>query len=250
MSVALDSATVDATINANTALNKTGHTVGTGTDRGGVAALVTQNAATLAAVVWDSGGTNQTLTLIGSIADSGNALKVWLFGGTALTSGAKTLRATWTGSSDACLSFISFTGVDQTGGATSFADFTSVHAAGSAAPSITIPSRAGDWNVGAAGNTTGSFNTVGQNSWYIDNNPNNFSAAANHVTGAATSVTLTMTPSVHSVYAGLRVVASSGTVTNKTRGFFAAAALRMPSPKRLILPRRTVVQVPCFLLAA
>lgn len=77
------------------------------------------------ACTWDVGGTNQAMTLIGSFP-SGNANgQVDLLGLVAPTVGNKTLTCTWTGaSSDAFLGASSYSGVNQTGGATSFPNFT------------------------------------------------------------------------------------------------------------------------------
>lgn len=207
MAVAIDAVAADATTNATTSQSISTFTVGAGANRALVVALTWQQAATAQAVHWDTAGTNQALTLIGTAVIS-TTLRVSLYGLIAPTSGNKILTATWTGSSDVAMAPISFTGVNQTGGTTSFANFNSVSST-TGVPSLTVTSAVGNWVVGATVNSTGSYNAVGNTQWYLDNTPNNFSAAGNYATGAAT-VTLTATPSLTYAYVGVNVVAATG----------------------------------------
>lgn len=207
MTVTLDAVVGDVTSNSNTGSQTLGTlTVGTGANRALIVAVTLQPAATSVAVHWDSTGTNQVMTLIGTVTDTASVCTVRLYGLVAPTSGNKTLSATWTGTSDVTLAAICFTGVNQTGSTTSFAHFNSAHAG--TAPSLTVTSATGDYVVGALANSSGSFSTVGNTSWYLDNVPNFFSAAGNYATGAGT-VTLTATPAVTYAYAGVDVVAAA-----------------------------------------
>lgn len=98
---------------------------------------------------WDSTGTNQSMTLLGTIINTaGVEGTVALFGLRNPTSGNKTLSTSWTTASIVCLFGISFTGVDQTSDAAAFMHFNSA-TGNSAAPSVTITSATGNIIVGA-----------------------------------------------------------------------------------------------------
>lgn len=206
MAVAIDAIGTEVTSNSVATKSLTTLTVGSGANRALIVGMTLQSTATAVTVHWDTAGTNQSMTLIGSKA-AASVCTVYLFGLVAPTSGNKTLTASWTGTSDVTLAAVAFTGVNQTGGVTSFAHFTSAAATG--VPSLAVTSATGDWVIGCLANSSGAFSTVGNTSWYLDNAPNNFSAAGNYATGAAT-VTLTATPSVAYCYAGVDVVQASG----------------------------------------
>ena len=122
MAVVVDSIdTTPALASGATSLNLTTLTVGVGANRALYATLVLDGVTSSATATWDFGGTNQAATLLGSVADSSSACKIYVFGLVAPTSGSLTLRATWTGTADACLSAASFTGVNQAGGSATFA---------------------------------------------------------------------------------------------------------------------------------
>jgi hypothetical protein len=113
---------------------------------------------------WDSAGTNQLMTQIGTAtAGSGATLvNVYLFGLLAPTTGAKNLHATWTTSSDGYCSAISWTGVDQGAFATSFINFTS-HADTNVTPvTVTVPTTVGNatvsWMANHGVDATGALN--------------------------------------------------------------------------------------------
>lgn len=70
------------------------------------------NAISAAAMTWDSGGTNQSLTLITNNG-GGSSGAVWLFKLIAPTSGTKTMSVSWTGSTALDIAAAVFDGADQ-----------------------------------------------------------------------------------------------------------------------------------------
>lgn len=207
MAVAVVSAPTDATSNAVT-VQTLGTVTVSGANTAVVAALSLQHSASAPALHWDSTGTNQALTLIGSVSDPSSVVTTYLFGLVGATAGNKTLSATWTGTSDVTLAGMALTGVNQTGGVTSFAHFNSASTSGSA-PSLTVTSATGDVVVGALGVSANALSTLSGTQWYVDNVPNNFSAGGMYAAGAAT-VTLTATGTNTYGLAGVDVVAAAG----------------------------------------
>lgn len=109
-----------------TTLDFTGLTVGVGSNRG-LVGLLTLFTGSAPGIKWDPVGTNQTVALITSHSQGASCI-TYIFGLVAPTSGNKILRATWTGASSVVLSAICFTGVDQTGGVTTFNNSTTAGA--------------------------------------------------------------------------------------------------------------------------
>src|SRR5882757_895390 len=108
MGVAIDVVgAADGTSNSTliTSFNSTAITVGTGSNRA-LVCVVTVNVfsatqPTGLTAVWDSGSTNQSMSLIASGTDqntNGNNNKVYIFGLRNPTSGNKTLAFSWTNS--------------------------------------------------------------------------------------------------------------------------------------------------------
>lgn len=114
-------------------------TVGTGTNRALVLQITWTGVPTAISVKWDPATTNQTVTQITLASTTTNSQTVALYGLVAPTSGNKTLRASWTGSQEVMMQAVSWTGVDQTGGATSFPHGTSA-AGNNASPTVNITS--------------------------------------------------------------------------------------------------------------
>lgn len=69
-------------------------------------------------VTWDNGGTNQAMSLIGSVTNG--TLMGSLYGLVKPTPGAKTLHVAWTTGATLQIDSVSFTGSDITGGRTTF----------------------------------------------------------------------------------------------------------------------------------
>jgi hypothetical protein len=104
-----------------------------------VCAIAWESAITSPAMQWNQVGTNQQFTLITTYLNS-NSQRVSLYGLVGLNPvGNFTARATWTTSTEAIMQCATFTGVNQTGGATSFPHSTTANGS-SLSPAITITS--------------------------------------------------------------------------------------------------------------
>src|SRR5258708_7607822 len=102
-----------------TSIDFTNLTVGTGSQRALVVPVLFSANVTSLTVTWDNTGTPQPCTLIGAASDTGAQIFAKLYGLVNPTPGAKTLHLAWTTTSDVYVDAVSYTGVDQTGGATS-----------------------------------------------------------------------------------------------------------------------------------
>jgi hypothetical protein len=169
------------------------------------------NAATGVAVHWDSAGTNQNMTLIGTV-DSGNFnVKVSLYGLVSPTTGAKTLHATWTGGCPAALSAIALTGTVTTSVAAAF-----IHAATNTAltgaPSVSVTSSAANMAIAfmALNNAAITSETATNSTLLFNASLTQLGTAAARATGAST-VAFTAAPSGSNewVAAGCDVVAAA-----------------------------------------
>lgn len=168
-------------------------TVGSGANRVLVCFVdLSLRTATGDAVVWDSGGTNQAMTQIGVVDGAGTTtLRAELFGLVAPTSGAKTAKLTFTGTStDVYLACASYTGANQTGGTTTFTNFASATGA-STAQTVTVTSAVGDLTVETGLNDTQLYTSSTQTSVFNDGNGALTSAEASRETSStgASSVT-------------------------------------------------------------
>lgn len=220
MAVAVDSFVSDLTSNAVLTKSLTTLTVGTGLKRALIVALTLQPVATAISLHWDTAGTNQALTLIGSVTDTGSKAKLYLYGLVAPTSGAKTLTASWTTSSDVVIAAGCFTGVNPAGGTATFAHFSSSTGTGTA-PTGSVTSATGNYTVGCWGTFAG-FSSVIATQWYFDNTATNFSSGGSRITGAGTvNYTAVTTPSQPWGFAGVDIVAAP--LISPSIGFF-----RMP----------------------
>lgn len=215
MAVALDATgTLLSTTTAGSSINYTGITVGSGSNRGLVLVIgFDDNRITAPTAVWDSGGTNQSMTLLKlQAAASGTAGAVAVFGLANPIAGNKTLNVAWsTVVSQTSANAVSFTGVDQTGGVTSYP-----HAAGATGstttPTIAITSATGNMVVaGHSSAAAGTFTSTNNTNIFIDNALTNTSNAANRAAGAASvSMTATDTASGQWASAGTDILASGG----------------------------------------
>jgi len=217
MAVAFDAkATADSTGTSVTTISNANLTVGAGSNRGLIAVVSWNGTVTLSAPVahWDTAGTNQLMTQIGStITNAAIDQHLALFGLVAPTSGNKNLTVSWTGASGVYLSAIAFTGVDQTSAAVAFPHFN--NAVGTTSPaSVAITSATGNETVavfsanGAADLTTLNFTNL----FGPDLTDPNGSGAANYTAGAASNThTCTLVPTTGSWLAcGCDVLASGG----------------------------------------
>lgn len=144
MAVALDANATSPTRQASgTTLNNANLTVGSGSNRALIVQLCFSSVVTGISVKWDVAGANQTCTLIGS---NTGPYVTYLYGLVAPASGNKTLSVSWTSTSAAEVNLASFTGVNQTGGATSFAHFSHNNSATTTA-SLAVTSATGNMAV-------------------------------------------------------------------------------------------------------
>jgi hypothetical protein len=168
-----------------TSLNYTGLTIAAGTNTALVVVVDWDTAGTTPTgmtMVWDSGGTNQSVTrIVTSDVGSGGAVELW--GLVNPTVGNKTLALSWTTTSRVFVAGMAFDGVDQTGGATSFPN--SVHNA--SATSLTVTSTGGHIVIAGAtsGGGPGGFGTISGTTIFSDSISGSFiNSFANYDTGA------------------------------------------------------------------
>lgn len=214
MAVAIDArATADAAQTNATTLDLTTLTVGAGSNR----ALVIQinfagNPGTVT-VNWDALGTPQVCAQI--ITASGTNVVARLYGLINPTSGNKTLRVTTTNLTDIAIFAIAFTGVDQTGGVTSFPNSTSATAS-TANPSFAITSAVGDWTVSLLTDASANMSAPSQTQDYVDTSLAGCNAAGQDGTGAA-SVTHSWTCAANNwVMSGTSVKASGAAAASSS----------------------------------
>lgn len=188
MAVALDSnATTDITGSGVTTLDLTTLTVGSGSNRA-LVAQVAFNLKTVSAVTvtWDPATTNQTVAQIVTANGTGTDGRADLYGLVAPTSGAKTLRVSWTSSSDVVLNAVAWTGVDQTGGVTSFPHSTSATGT-SVTPSVTITSAVNNATMDCSANpASGLYASPSKTQTFSDFN-GNVVAGGSRAAGAASN---------------------------------------------------------------
>lgn len=162
-------------------------TVGSGSNRG-LVCLVSMglHTPTSEALVWDSGGSNQSMTQLLAANNTSTQGRVEVWGLVAPTSGAKVAKFTWNAAtSDVVLDCLSFTGVDQTGGATSFPHSTSATGTGTAT-SLAVTSATGNYTVEVGSNNTNVYTAQTQTLAFRENGANDIGAQGQYATGAAT----------------------------------------------------------------
>ena len=192
MSVALDNNPgTDALGSSVTTVDFTGLTVGTGSNRALVALAANTGGLSNISITWDPVGANQALTRIQTVTSGGIVTEVW--GLVNPVSGNKILRASWTTTGSFYLSAVSFTGVDQTGGTTTFNNSTtnSGFVGGlSGTSSATVTTATSDAVVVCHGiDNFGDFSSVSDNKVFID--PTSAAVAGNFEVNGASPVTLT-----------------------------------------------------------
>src|SRR5262245_28600062 len=193
MSVAFDAAgTVNTSITfGSVSKSDTSLTIGSGLSRALLVFVQLRGSvlANVASVTWDSTGSPQALTRITSYTnetDFSKAITIELWGLVNPTSGNKTLTVTWSSTSQTAGAIlgISFTGADQTGGTTTFANATTAtdFSGASTTSSVTVSSAVGNLVVAQHLLNTGSaqFSSVNNTEIFLDT-----LAAANRAAGAA-----------------------------------------------------------------
>jgi hypothetical protein len=167
-----------------------------------VLALMLQLSAKPASVTanWDSAGTNQLMTQVGSTqAESDNLAFCYIFGLIAPTTGGKLLKVTWaTTSATFSYCLIAFNGADQGSVAGTFKNFQSGNPAASTSVAgyptggVNVNSPTGDWAILAVASNNRAFQAVGQGlvgtNIYVQNT--NVSGGGVQTTGAGASTNL------------------------------------------------------------
>lgn len=186
MAVTFDAnATAPTTANAVTSINATNLTVGAGSQRALTVQICWSGAVTSPSMAWDNLGTPQTVSAItGATATNTAVAQVW--GLVAPTSGAKQLHAQWTTARDVVINGVSWTGVDQTGGATSFPHGTGATGTSNTATSVTVTSATNNAVIALNATATAGETSVNNTQTFLTNTPANMSAAGNRAAGAAT----------------------------------------------------------------
>lgn len=220
MAVAFDAKTAAWTnVNGVATMNVTNLTVGSGSNRALAVLLLCGSDGTGMpsglTVVWDSGGTNQSCTLISStsVANGPLAGSSALYGLVAPTSGNKTLTISWTGNSEMHACAISFTGVDQTSVAVAFPHGNTHSVVAGASPTtVTITSATGNMVVACHSQNLGSWGTISGTTLASDGVTGpNLSVAANYAAGASTvTLTAAFSGTGANISAGCDILASGG----------------------------------------
>lgn len=225
MAVTFDAnASASVTANATTAITSSNLTISAGSNLAVVVQIAWSGTVTAPAITWDNLGTPQTVTAITG-ATSTSTPRVDLWGLVNPTSGAKQLRAAWTTSRDVVMNQTSWTGVNQTGGATSFPHGTGATGT-SATITSTVTSAVGNATMACHASALNAITAVNNTSSFINNTPANMSTAGNRAAGAA-SVTLTASvPSTTWTSAGTDIAAAAiASDTQEWRGCY-------PTPRR------------------
>jgi hypothetical protein len=139
-----------------TSLDLTTFTVSAGSNRCLIAVLEIQDVSSGfsgLSMAWDNGGTPQSMTQEIGVTDSGGNSRVEIWKLVAPTTGNLTLHAEWTGSVNARLGAIAFSGADQS--TCTDGTHTTTATGASAAPSITVTSATGRATVAAIGGENG-----------------------------------------------------------------------------------------------
>src|ERR1700731_2128227 len=213
MTVAFDAQGTSFTDGGSSPVSFAKLTVGSGSNRALIVQIVTLGSIAGVTVTWGFGGTAQACTLIGAPTDSSSTARALLYGLVAPTSGAKTLRVAWTGAVPIVVDAVSYSGVDQTGGTTSFANFNSATGTSTSA-SVTVTSATGDAVVACGGKAVSGGTDTGNNTVvFTDTDVATFGACAgwgNRAAGAATvAMTTTLSGSAAWVQIGCDVVAAA-----------------------------------------
>lgn len=151
----------------------------------GIVSLDNVATPTLSSWVWDSAGTPQNLTLINTSSHTPSAY-AWMYGLVAPTSGNKTMKITFTGNvTEIQLGATASSGVDQTGGTTTFPHSISNSGTSTAPTTGPITSAVGNLTIGAV-SCGASISAPTQTLIWTDNGGTNNNIAATRAAGAAT----------------------------------------------------------------
>ena len=159
MAVAVDAVGTQNSNTFTTTVAYTGLTVGAGSDRAiGLSIVWLNDPGVVSVCRWDDGVSNQSLTeILKVVRSTGTSWTVGLYGLVAPVSGNKTLRLTWANATEYAMNTVAWTGVDQTGGTTSFPNATSVErtAQSTGSLSITLPTNGAGMSAVSSGDSVG-----------------------------------------------------------------------------------------------
>lgn len=233
-------------------LSGTPITVGSGSNRALLVCLnfgATINFPTAITVTWDVGGTNQALTAVtnASAHDTVVAASNAWYGLVAPTAGAKTLTASWTGARACVMGAISFTGVDQTGGTTSFPNGVGTVTTSNVTGTVTITSAVGDMTVASHMDDGGTaMNSVSATSDFVDANTTTFGYVGMHHTAGSASNVMTCTMAVADDTAGagcsIKAASTAALITgwwNEARDVFQANPQKLSASPAFVSTFRT-----------
>jgi len=189
---------------------------------------------------WDFGGTNQAMDFIGSAPTVAGSDYIILFGLVNPTPGALTLHITWTNTQIPNIMANHLTGVDQTGGATTWLNF-STNALTSASPSFNVGAT---YNSGASPSNTSllyaamtiqasTLTGVGSaSSWWTSNN---FNASPVRSAGGQYTLPTTSTNTLSWTLGASAACAMAGIEIKPAAGpGFTALAGQSPEVTRLV----------------
>ena len=178
-----------ASVVGTTGITCTDITVGANSNRALVChvALSLQTASSQV-ITWDFGGTAQTMTTIVAANSGGATGRAALWQLIAPTTGNKTLKFTWVGTSDVSVFCDSWYNVSQVGGTTSFPHSTSATGTGTT-PSVTITSAANNATMDTSANPSpflGTYTSPSQTQDYVAGGLTALDSAGSRATGAST----------------------------------------------------------------
>ncbi len=190
-------------------------TVSSGANRVLVVLITLDSSSAISPVTWDAAGANQAMTVIPGTSASNGTVFSYLYGLVNPTPGASKVVTVGftTGTPSSYVSGISYTGVNQTGGATTFPHGTTATGT-SGAPLIPITSAIGNFAVGVECDADISHSVVGQTQVFESNAGFSRNAFGNTATGASTvTLTGTLGSSAAWCYSGCDIAAVAAPVT-------------------------------------
>lgn len=209
MAVAFQAQAVAATTSAGaTSFTSTNLTVASGSNLALIVAIsFNTDPGAFTKKNWDDTGTPQALTLISNAASSDAISRVYLFGLVNPNVGANTLALTWTNNVRFSSDVLSFTGVDQTGGTTTFKNANS-NAVSTANISVAVTSPSGDFAVAGFATFAGGFSTGGVGTEVYFNNLS-LSSAMRYTTGIGSTTLQQNSTAAAAVAVGCDIAAAA-----------------------------------------
>lgn len=173
-SVTFDAVGAPVQVSATQSQNYTGMTVGSISNGGLLAFIYVSVAASdsVSTAVWDSGGSNQSMSFLGFVATSSNNDRLEIWGLLNPISGNKTLAVSLAGgvNSSIITAALSFSGVNQASIAAAFPNFNSNTATAATSVSVTLTSGTGHLVAFAStSGTAGSVNTISGTQRWLSN---------------------------------------------------------------------------------